>query len=78
MRKGVNLDDLTAIKVREALQRRMKQQHEREWGNTHASPAAAAAAAVAVWRWTAISRLPDPTSCYVNLSPLLHKFPVNW
>lgn len=51
---------LTGLKVREALQQRMKQQHEREWGNTHASLSAAAAApaaAAVVWGWTAISRL---------------------
>lgn len=41
----------------------MKQQHEREWGNTHASLSAAAAAAAAAavvevaWGWAAISGL---------------------
>ena len=56
-----NLRDLTGVKVREALQQRMKQQHEREWGNTHASLSAAAAAAATaagvVWGWAAISVL---------------------
>lgn len=47
-----NLKDFTGLKVRGALQQRMKQQHEREWGNTHASlSAAAVAAAAAVWGW---------------------------
>lgn len=57
-------------KVRGALQQRMKQQHEREWGNTHASLSAAAAAAAeaVVWGWAAISRLLIPTSCYTTLS----------
>ncbi len=53
----MNVMDVTGIKVGEALQQRMKQQHEREWGNTHASLSAAAAAAAAVWGWAAISRL---------------------
>lgn len=46
-------------KLEKPVQQRMKQQHEREWGNTHAclSSAAVAAAAAVVWGWAAISRL---------------------
>ena len=63
----------------------MKQQHEREWGNTHVSlSAAAAAAAAVVWGWAAISRLlirpaviHTHTDTHTQLSSLQHKFPAH-